>query len=443
MPTSTSTSDEAVFDTSTLPAGWDTTDSTSHGTGSTIILALAIVLAVSICVFIIGCLVWRRRKKRARDVERKFGKKLSAADDSQDNVQEKDTRDKMRMWARASARWKSNIRQSARRRRKRPLSSSIVNRPTSPLHCDSQVSVDAQSTPSRRGSFAAEEPDTPRLDAILSPDDGVTGTPAVQPDPPRPVSPPTYGASFVPRFSHLPPSSAVTNPSPTPPPDRPSSAQHSNHPSLIEEELLPYVPPTDGHVATDDKVELTRIRDLASSPPTMSDPATSPGTTPSVSAPEWHEVEDDLEDLGVDLSEAPMSPRNFGFPPSFPPPPSKADIPFRRLDDHPLGYGERDDILASLPTPGKSESSFEASPSAPPIDYPGLEPSAPSLEGEDDLFQDWDGASYIPEVASSVDQDFTLARETGSSTISSTSPTSFSRSRGSAVRDSILPQYHP
>ncbi|KAH0838110.1 hypothetical protein J3R83DRAFT_6356 [Lanmaoa asiatica] len=379
IPTST-----AQFDTSVLPAGWNNTTNSSTSTESTIILALAIILAGSICVFMIGCLIWRRRKKRTRDIERKLAHKLGADDDSQDNVREKDARGKMRMWAKASTRWRFNIRQSARRRRKRPMVSSIANRPLSPTFSDSpQVSVVVPSAPSRRNSFVSQGPDSSRPETTLCPNGYVTEPPAVLHDPPRSSSPPTYGASFISGFSHLPPS-AVSNPSSTPSSDNPHPVQRSNEPSVIEDELLPYIPPSDGHIATDDKAQLAHIRELASSP--MADTA-SPSTMQSVSAPEWHEVEDDLDGLGIDLSEVPTTFQNFGLPPSFPPPPSKADVPFGYLDDHPLRYGEGDDILFSLPVPGTLGPSLEAFPSAPPIDEPGLEPSAPSLEG---LFQYWD-----------------------------------------------------
>ena len=433
-PIPTSTPSTVVFDTSVLPAGWNS-GSTLSSTASTTILALAIVLAGSICVFIIGCLIWRRRKKRTRDIERKLGHKGGTHDDSQDNRREKDARGKMRMWAKASARWKSNIRQSARRRRKRPMVSSIDNRPLSPTISDSpQLSVVAPSTPSRRGSIASEEPDSPRPEAVSCLNDIVTEPP----DPPRSASPPTYGASFVPPFSRLPPSSAVSDPSSTPP----HSTQRGNPPSFIEDEPLPYIPRSDGHVATDDKSQLAHIRELASSPPTIVDADAS--TMQPVSAPELHEVENNLDDLDIDPSEVPAPFHDFGLLPS---PPSKADLPspFDYLGDHPLRYGE-DGILVSLPVPESLGPSLGASPSAPPIDDPGLEPSAPSFEGEDELFQDWDGASsHVPE-ATSADLDSTFARtieSSISSTISSASRASFSSIGESAARDGTLPRYHP
>jgi hypothetical protein len=437
-PSPTSTPSTVEFDTSSLPAGWDSGSSLSS-TASTTILALAIVLAGSICVFIIGCLVWRRRKKRTRDLERKLGHKPGAHDDSQDNGREKDVRGKMRMWAKATARWKSDIRQSVRRRRKRPMVSSIDNRPPSPTPSDSpQLSFVAP--PSRRGSIASEEPDPPRPET----DDNVTEPPAVLHDRPRSASPPTYGASFVPRFPCLPPSSAVSDPCPTPPPIGPHSVHRGNPPSFIEDEPLPYIPRSDGHVATDDKSQLAHIRELASSPPTIVDADAS--TVQSVSAPELHEVENDLDDLDIDLSDVPAPFHNFGLPPSFPSPPSKADVPspFGYLDDRPLRYGE-EGIPVSHPVPELLGPSLGASPSAPPIDDPGLEPSAPSLEGEDDLFQDWDGASsYVPEVPTSADPDSARAMEAStSSTISSTSRSSFSSIRESTARDGTLPRYHP
>lgn len=426
-----------------LPAGWDSTTNLNP-TESTIILALAIILAGSICIFMIACVIWRRRKKKTRDLEHKHAHKLDADDDSQDSVREQDARGNMRMWARASARWKSNIRQSARRRRRRPMVSSMVNRPLSPTFSDSpQVSVVTPTTPSRRGPFVSQESDPSRPEAVSC----LTGD-AIEPltvphDRPRSPSPPTYGASFFPRFSHPPPSSAVSNLSSTPSPDRPHAVRRGDLPSFTEDQP-PYIPPSDGHIATDDKAQLAHIRELASSPAMVD--AASASIMQSVSAPEWHEVEDDLEDLGIDLSQVPIPLHNFGLPHSFPPPPSKADVPFGYLDNHPLRYGEGDDIL-SLPVPGLPGPSLEASPSAPPIDDPGLEPSAPSLEGEDDLFQDWDGASsYVPEAPISADMDSTPTCTIESSishTVSSASRTSFPSIRESTARDGILPRYHP
>ena len=426
-PMPTSTPSTATFDTSSLPVGWNNA-SNSSSTESTTILALAIVLAGSICVFILGCLVWRRRKKRARDIERKLAHPVH--DNSSGDMQEQGPRSKMRMWARASARWKSNIRQSARRRRKRLLTSCAANRPPSPTLDDSQMSVIAPSSTSRRSSLSAEGPD-PSPATALHPDDSSTG----QADSSRPPSPPTYGASFVPRLDNAPSTPAMCNPISAPPPDRPRSTRPSNQLSPIDDEPLPYIPCGDGHIAMDDKSHLARIQDLASSPPATQ---VSESAIQSVSAPEWQEVEDDL-DLGIDLSDVPMAVRDFGFLPSFPPPP-KAGVSFGYLDDHPLHYGNADDILVP-PIPGPSRS-----PSAPPIDYPSLEPSAPSME-DDDLFQDWDAASsYVHEAPTSSDQDSTPACATDPSMpppVSFTSRSSLTPVRQTATRNSILPRYHP
>ncbi|KAF8560139.1 hypothetical protein OG21DRAFT_31300 [Imleria badia] len=434
-PTTTSTPTTENFDTSVLPAGWDNESTISSSTESSIILALAIVLAGSICIFMIGCVIWRRRKKRTRDVERKFGHRPDARVDSQDTSREKDARGKIRMWAKATARWKSNIHQSARRRRKGHVP---LNRPPSPtLSLSSQLSVVAPPTPSRRDSIASEEPDSSSPQVAGN----VSEPPVVLHDPPRSASPPTYGASLVPRFSCTPfPSSAIPNSSSTRSPAIPYSAQRSNRPSSMDDEPLPYILPSDGHVATDDKAYLAHIQELASTPPLIID-TPSASTMEPVSAPEWHEVEDNLEDLDIDLSEAPTPFHMFGLPPSFPQPPSKADVPlhFGYLDDRPLRYGEGDDTLVSPPVPASPGPSLGAFPSAPLIDDPGLEPSAPSLEGEDELFQDWDAASsYVPEVPASADLDSTPSRAIDSSTLSS-----LPSILDSAARDSVLPRYHP
>lgn len=436
MPTSTPPADN--FDTSVLPAGWDNANIHQPTSESTVILALAIILAGFIFVFMIGCVIWRRRKRRARDIERKLAHKHGTPDHSQDNPREKDARGKVRIWAKATARWKSNIRQSARRRRKRHFVSPTPDRPLSPTLSDlPQLSLVAPS-PSRRGSITSDAPDPSRTTTDSPLDDNLVEPPAVLHDPPRSASPPTYGTSF----SHPPPSSALRSSNSTPSPVGPSSTQSSNQPSVIDDGLLRYIPPSDGHVATDDKSRLAHIQELASSPPMMVD-MESASTIQAVSAPGWHEVEDDLEDLCIDLSQVPTSLRDLGLPPSFPPPPSEANVhlPFGYLDDRPLRYGGADISISP-----STRLSLGPSPSAPPLDDLGLEPSAPSLEG-DELFQDWDGASsYIPEVPTYGDLDPALERTIESpisSTVSSASRASFPFIPESAAMDGIPPRYHP
>ncbi|KAF9225575.1 hypothetical protein BS17DRAFT_778777 [Gyrodon lividus] len=439
------------LDASMLPAGWKSPSSTSSNTESTIILSLAIVIAGSICIFMVGCIIWRRRKKSTKDIEHKVGKKLRPDDASELGDMEKDARGKMRIWAKATARWKANIRHSARRRRKRHIISSKLSRSPSPALSDSQeVSADVPFAASPRRWFTGEEADSARFETMLPNDDNtptIAEQSPVEPIPitfPRTSSPPAYRSPVMQRPPHCQAASDLNA----------TRSRHSsllfeqvNYPVTMEDEPIPYMPPSSGHVATDDKAHLARIQQLASAPPEMVGKACA-NTMRAVSAPEWHEALDELDDLVVEsgVISAPAFPfHDFALPPSFPPLPTKGDVPSGYFDANLFCYGEDDGIPVLGLDAGPSASLFDAHPSAPPIGDLDLDPSAPSLEDEDEPFHDWDrSTSYVSNAPGSESSDAPAAAATTSMCVSSTSGSvSLASRRGSVTRDGMLPLYHP
>ncbi|KAF9245890.1 hypothetical protein BU15DRAFT_40791 [Melanogaster broomeanus] len=443
------------LDASVLPAGWKSTSPSSSNTGSTTILVIAVVLAGSICVFILGCIIWRKRKKSSKDIEHKVGNKPRHSSDISER--EKDARGKMRIWAKATARWKNNVRQAARRRRKRHSVSPRFSHPPSPvLHDSRSLLVDAPSDAASPPEwFAHQEADTATSEMAL-PNDTDTSTIAEQSPvlpnvtaPPGTSSPPAYRSPVMQRSTH---SHATLDSTSTRSHHGSLLFEEVNYSSAVEDEPIPYVPPRGGHVATDDKAHLARIQELASSPPEVVG-ATRAGSRPTqvVSAPELDEVLDELDDFGVEACAVPVpasfATRSLGLPPSFPPLPSKGDVPSGYFDGNPFCYGEEDGIPVLDPDAEPSAPPFDASPSAPPISDFDLDPSAPSLEDENTAFQDWDrNSSYAPEVSATASSDATPATARRSSISLSMSPTScasLSSRRASVTRDGMLPLYHP
>ncbi|KIJ65072.1 hypothetical protein HYDPIDRAFT_110972 [Hydnomerulius pinastri MD-312] len=453
IPMPTVTLSPAELDASVLPAGWKDQTTTSSTTESTIILALAISLAVFICVFMVGCIFWRKRKKpiNKEDLELKIRYKVRSDDASEDGEREKEVRGKMRIWAKATARWKANVRHSARRRRKRHISSKPSRSPSPTLSDNQEVSLDIPSIVSSRRSLASEEAARP-FRSTLSDNDNtptITEQSPILPNPttpPRASLPPAYRSPVMQRHprSHVPSDSNSTR-------SRPGTLlfEQDSYPSNAEDEPIPYVPPSTGHVATDDKSRLAQIHEMASSPP-EAETGGSRSAVQEVSAPEWHEVPDEIDDFDVELGAVPrpgpLPFHDFDLPPSFPPLPSKADVPSGYFDGNPFSYGE-DDISALGADVGPSAPPFEASPSAPPISDLDLEPSAPSLEDQDNVFQDWESrTSYTFGVPAREDTDSASAtsiRPPMSMSASSTSIASLPAMRGSASGDGILPLYRP
>ena len=246
-----------------------------------IILGLSLSLAFSLIAFMIGIVLWRRkRRKREKDME-----KTAASIDTRDAELDEGAqrvRSKQRMWQRASAKWMANVKHSARRRRKR--GTTVATRPSDtdllsdkPTIQASTSAVSLTRTQTRTGSdhdsaYSARPPFVPedgsrpprtRSPSIASTDNSAVNANA-DPESPPPFQPPAYipNPSFQQTRSvrHSPPNDA---PSGSRRPRAPSS-DYSFDPSVP----LPYEPPIhSAHVATDDKAVLAEMARLASAPP--------------------------------------------------------------------------------------------------------------------------------------------------------------------------------
>ncbi|KAI6047850.1 hypothetical protein EDC04DRAFT_2620182 [Pisolithus marmoratus] len=389
------------IDEAALPAGWQTSTSTSAE--PTIILALAIILAVSLFVFIVACVVWRRKKRKAakQDLEVKLRHKLRADDESECGEQEKEVRGKMRAWAKATARWRANVRQSARRRRRQ-----------------SAISRGARSqfpTPSEHDELSAVNPSrcSSPVDAENREDD--TEQTSVTPDPETPPEqslPPAYRPSATSRSSLTHHYSTATDLNASTSRRTSSLSDPGSHSPTPHTEPAPYTPPTSGHVSVDDKKELARIGELASAPPEpeniMAGSSCILGSVPT--------FDEALEDPDAYPE---LEPYSAEVPPqvssSFPSPPSKTAM--LKGDDIPI-LGSHDDgpFTASAPPPG---------------DLSSLEPSAPSWEDE--------GDDHLCRYSQVITDDHT----SHSHPLVPSSTSSSWRLSSASATNAIPPSYHP
>lgn len=386
---------------SVLPAGWTTTSS-SNRTDSIIILSLAIVLAVSICVFIIGCIVWRKRRKKLsnrekkkNDLELKARHKANLEDPSEDGERENEARGKNRLWARASARWKANIRHSARRRRNRRhvFSSGRQSRPQSPILLDPHEASTHASSPvsSRRHSIASVSENVDFHAHPVENSPTPTRPPSTSPDPSssRSVSsPPAYMFPALHRYPNIEgcPQEASHAPSGNPTSRRGSLLFGHDYPPA-EDDDIHYQPSYAGHVAIDDKAHLARMAELASAPPVIQD---NPRGSPSPiheSAPEWHDDFEDHPSQPVTVAPSDNSPFEVGVL-GFPIPPSKSVLSPGYFD----GHSYLDDITALDPILLPSMPPYEARPNAIPFDET-LTASAPPISEDDQAFDHWEGSA--------------------------------------------------
>lgn len=378
---------------SVLPAGWSTTSSTNR-TASIIILSLAIVLAVSICIFIISCIVWRKRRKKTsnrektkNDLELKARHKANPEDLSEDGEREIEARGKNRLWARASARWKANIRHSARRRRRRQ-GLSTRSRPPSPALLDPQEASTHASSPvsSRRHSIVSVSEDVDYHAASNENSSYPAQPPSISPDPSSPCtvsSPPAY---IFPALHVRPEIEGCSQEPSGDPASRRGSLLFGHDFSPADHEDIPYQPSCAGHVAIDDKTHLARMSELASAPPVIQDNTRGSPSQIHESAPEWH---DDFEDhlsqpVTISPSETPFEVGDSGFPN----PPSKSVLSPRYFDGH--SYVQ--DITALDPISLPSMPPYEARPNAIPFEDT-LTASAPPISEHDKSFDDWQGSA--------------------------------------------------
>ncbi|RPD65009.1 hypothetical protein L227DRAFT_607612 [Lentinus tigrinus ALCF2SS1-6] len=355
---SSSATDTSSSSTSTLPSlpnGWGKT-SPDGMTG--IILALSLSLAIILIIFMMGIVLWR--KKRRKHDEKDTEKTASVRGDANSEVSEeiKRARSQQRMWARASAKWMANVRQSARLRRKRKAVAkgsdcTLLDDSQPPQASSSALSLTRTCTITDRDSTYSSRPRSIRSRSrtvtrsrspSLAPSSRSRCDDNDEPQSPPP-QPPAYPSephshrphayrssshhSGVPRrrSSH---SSLLSEPPP------PCSATHSRPSSPV-----PYEPPIDSaHVATDDKNILARMVRLASAPPPADGPSPSSPGGSSELYPSVPVLEDDgFEPLPPELQHdvdghvsGERAIRGPGRTPDTPPPPLDASSPYPGVD---------------------------------------------------------------------------------------------------------------
>ncbi|KAI0032162.1 hypothetical protein K488DRAFT_86140 [Vararia minispora EC-137] len=258
------------FDLTDLPAGWRLQNSLPSST-LVAIITLSLALAALIAFLMICCVTWRRKRRRARDVERRIRRK--AKEDVADALVAS-----QKKWDKAGLRWMANVRASARRRRTARVLALDASHSDATLSSSSSVVSTSDSSPSLPPSLrsSSPHPTTMTISENSAPDVSSDSAPALGPAPPDPPPPPHPSVD-------LPP----PHPSTSPPPPHPSAdphqppAQPPAYDRAQEEASAPapqYVRAAapcakraeahalDGHVATDDKTLLAARAALVSGP---------------------------------------------------------------------------------------------------------------------------------------------------------------------------------
>jgi len=450
--TSSATSHDVIADS--LPPGWKPTSKPYEGR-TTLILSLSLVLAFFICFFIVGCLFWRKRLKKRRkhkDVEAKARRRrnLNREQANRELAVEKEMKAKRKLWARATARWRANVRYSFRQRRAKRPSSRLSHRQSTPSFDNSRSgfigpsSSSLSTRPSPRSStISLPNQLRDEVEVVTTINTSLQGpvTRAATPPTPTPTSPPAYHHGIPPITSTTDDSTGnCVGPSGFDCSCQPSRSLTNSPLSLTTDaensEVFAPTPLHAGHVATDDKSLLARLVELASAPP----PDNSTGPTeipdaPQVSAPAWHDenIEDfdrsQPNDFSIDES-------TCSLPPMFPPPPPKERLAATELFSYPFPFDEAE---------------LDSEPSAPPFEERSsraledtLVPSAPLLPVDED--------HLIPESGPSADPGASISHEDASGqdheqipsneTTTFDSPPSSSNTQ-SPLKAPALPGYQP
>ncbi|KAG7099672.1 hypothetical protein E1B28_001497 [Marasmius oreades] len=323
-----------------LPNGWKPKD---HNDRTSLIVTISLVLAFFICFFIIGCLLWRKSMRRMRDIEqrrhRRRKKKATrqAGEEEEEEARsmlEKEIKTKKKIWANATARWKTNAHYMGWRRRgkrtyidfsspqtitpSRPASTTH-SRPTSPQV--SRVSTPEPSRPSsRRPSVSEPEPSSSSR------------------SPPSPPPPPNSPSTSPPAYQH--PRSNTHAPDYSPPQQQATTSTTKAWTPLESisgssrsicvtttttteaDSEIPYTSTTDsGHVATDDKAFLERLTYQASAPPGEEESSSS---ADQIFVPVWRDEE--ISDFVHEEDEGMSTPNGLFPPPPMPSPSEKGKM---------------------------------------------------------------------------------------------------------------------
>jgi hypothetical protein len=329
---------------------------------------------------------------------------------------EKEVRVKQKLWARASARWMTAVRSSARRRRnrRRLAVAQVPSAQSSAVSLHDMVSAVTQSAsvpssprpstvrdPETRGDYSSHRLQSHNAGSAISlhsPMDPETSSPPAYIHGRSPISSPAKldGSREAYSIDDESPHSLL-------PPD---NEDQPEYPMPVFDDLMPYDASFHAaHVATDDKNLLARMAHMASAPPSTTDEGGSSQLV--ISAPVWDDDEEVLDgaidDTHVDIHPASSPPCEL--PPSisssgalFPPPPSKGKMAAPSFYDYPYSFEVEPEMEPSAPP-------FEEhGPNAPPLEDTAIVPSAPALLDEPSpSAPDWDGEEE--DIGQGHDQD--------------------------------------
>lgn len=426
-----------------LPPGWKPVEK-SPTSRTTLILAVSLVLAFVICSTILGCLFWRKKvQKSAKDPERgRKKKKRAKEEDGEALVVEKEVKVKQKIWARATARWKANVRQSARQRRR---ISRIAQANQSSVSFDNSRSYLAPSLTQSRSSSRSSTDRVPvhqrPIDHSEGPLHPISSELSIQ-DTPALAQPPAYQhRGLLPASDNMSAQmySGLTPPSVHDRSRRPSHSSSAEASGLNGEHAAAAL--FSAHVATDDKQFLARLANMASAPP--SDESLVPGDLPGsvhASVPTWHD--EDIDDFDACLAppESHPSAESSLSAPMFPPPPSKERLIAAEAFEYSytLNDLETPELEPSEPSaPPFEESLAPLAPSAPPLLEDGDADPQPSAPQWDSLSLD----QMSEETPSGQDYDRIPTTNVPSPMLNSTMPAT---ATVPSPRDSIvLPVYRP
>jgi hypothetical protein len=289
---------------------------------------------------------------------------------------EKESKAKMKILARATARWKANIRHAVRQRKGKRVVTARSSQPylTHSSNNSRCLTVSLHSRTSSRRSSVVSLPDE-TSQPIIGECPSSTSLPLDRTSTPTisPTSPPAYhhdSQALPVIYSNISHATSL---------DRESSLRVNSSTSNSFHAA---------HVATDDKTMLAHLVDLASRPPEETSTDASGACDTAVSAPAWHE---ELEEIPPDLIISNDHPPTCFSSSLFPTPPSKEYMATGDLYDYSFSF-EGTAALESEPSappfhldPAPLMHDHQIAPSAPPLlddtEFLGdVHPSAPQLD---------------------------------------------------------------
>ncbi|KAH9944007.1 uncharacterized protein BXZ73DRAFT_39243 [Epithele typhae] len=307
VSTATSTSTSTM---PTLPNGWGPTKEDGM---TPVILGLSLLLALLLIIVMMGIVLWRRKRRKLKGKDRD-AEKTTDVPDQELSEEHKRAMSQQRMWSRASARWMNNVRQAARRRRKRVATGLVKGSDVSLLDqpsfagCSSSVSLAHTSTTQGDASSSWRRSSRSRSRGEMRSLSRSRSSSIRLHDPEGPSRPLSHPPAYIPRPScdrtteHLHPSDSTTPSSSTPKASFAFAAQSSTPVPTPPSSPIPYDSIHSAHVATDDKVVLARMAELASAPPpTAASWPTAPSAGSTEIRPSVPELEEEFEVLPSEL----------------------------------------------------------------------------------------------------------------------------------------------